>query len=52
MASQRPEAPPAATASARARQHYDAMREAAAAGDWTRFGRELDDLGQSLQELE
>ena len=52
VASQAPEAPPAGTASARARQHYDAMREAAAAGDWTRFGRELDDLGQSLQELE
>ena len=52
VVSQRTETPPAGTASARARQHYDAMREAAAAGDWTRFGRELDDLGRSLQELE
>ena len=45
-------APPTGTASARARHHYEAMREAAAAGDWTRFGRELDALGQSLRELE
>ena len=52
VAAARPATEPTGTASARARQHYDAMREAAAAGDWTRFGRELDALGHSLRELE
>ena len=46
------ETPPAGDASARARQHYESMLEAAKAGDWARFGHELDRLGQSLQELE
>ena len=45
------DAPPASPA-ARAQRHYDALREAAAAGDWTRFGQELDDLGESLRALE
>ena len=43
-----PSAPPAA----RAQRHYDTLREAAAAGDWTRFGQELDALGESLRALE
>jgi uncharacterized membrane protein (UPF0182 family) len=51
FAGESPEAPPG-SAAARARQHYEAMREAAAAGDWTRFGRELDALGETLRELE
>ena len=46
------ETPPAGSASARARQHYAAMLDAAKAGDWARFGQELDRLGQSLQALE
>jgi hypothetical protein len=37
---------------ARAQRHYDALREAAAAGDWTRFGQELDALCESLRALE
>jgi uncharacterized membrane protein (UPF0182 family) len=45
------ETPPASPA-ARAQHHYDALREAAAAGDWTRFGQELDALGESLRTLE
>jgi hypothetical protein len=40
------------TPAARARQHYDAMREAAASGDWSRFGRELDELGKALDEMQ
>ena len=44
-------APPTSPAE-RAQHHYDALREAAAAGDWTRFGQELDALGESLQVLE
>jgi len=48
-------APPAidaapGTPAARARQHYDAMREAAAQGDWARFGREMEALGKALEE--
>ncbi|MDX1434371.1 MAG: UPF0182 family protein, partial [Gammaproteobacteria bacterium] len=50
-AGERTEAP-ADNPAARARHHYDAMREAAAAGDWSRFGRELDELGKALGELE
>jgi len=37
---------------ARARRHYQGLREAAGDGDWTRFGRELDELGRALRELE
>ena len=43
---------PPASPAARAQRHYDALREAAAAGDWTRFGQELDALGESLRALE
>ena len=43
---------PPASPAARAQRHYDALREAAAAGDWTRFGQELDALGESLRTLE
>lgn len=46
-----PDTPPASPA-ARAQRHYDALRDAAAAGDWTRFGQELDALGESLRTLE
>lgn len=42
----------AAGPAARARRHYQALREAAGQGDWTRFGRELDELGRALRELE
>lgn len=28
------------------------MRDAAAAGDWSRFGRELDELGKALEEIQ
>jgi len=45
-------AAPTETAASRARHHYEALREAAAAGDWARFGRELEALGKSLGELE
>jgi uncharacterized membrane protein (UPF0182 family) len=31
--------------------HYNAMAEAARGGDWARFGRELELLGQKLREL-
>jgi uncharacterized membrane protein (UPF0182 family) len=48
---ERTEAPPD-TPAARARHHYDAMRDAAAAGDWSRFGRELDELGKALEEIQ
>ena len=48
---ERTEAPPD-TPAARARHHYDAMRDAAAAGDWSRFGRELDELGEALEEIQ
>jgi uncharacterized membrane protein (UPF0182 family) len=47
-----PAAPTEGTAASRARHHYEALREAAAAGDWARFGRELEALGKSLGELE
>jgi len=40
------------TPAARARHHYQAMRDAAATGDWSRFGRELDELGKALAEME
>ena len=40
------------TPAARARHHYDAMRDAAAAGDWSRFGQELDELGKALEEIQ
>jgi uncharacterized membrane protein (UPF0182 family) len=43
---------PPVTPAARAQRHYNALREAAAAGDWTRFGQELDALGESLRALE
>jgi uncharacterized membrane protein (UPF0182 family) len=43
---------PPASPAARAQRHYDALREAAAAGDWARFGQELDALGESLRALE
>ncbi len=43
---------PSASPAARAQRHYDALRETAAAGDWTRFGQELDELGESLRALE
>ncbi len=46
-----PDTPPASPA-ARAKRHYDALRDAATAGDWTRFGQELDALGESLRTLE
>jgi len=48
---ERTEGPPD-TPAARARYHYDAMRDAAAAGDWSRFGRELDELGKALDEIQ
>jgi uncharacterized membrane protein (UPF0182 family) len=48
---ERTEAPPD-TPAARARHHYDAMRDAAGAGDWSRFGRELDELGKALEEIQ
>jgi uncharacterized membrane protein (UPF0182 family) len=41
-----------ASAAARAQRHYNALRDAAAAGDWTRFGLELDALGESLRSLD
>ena len=40
------------TPAARARRHYEAMRDAAGAGDWSRFGRELDELGKALDEIQ
>jgi uncharacterized membrane protein (UPF0182 family) len=43
---------PTDTPAARARHHYDAMRDAAAAGDWSRFGQELDELGKALEEIQ
>lgn len=43
---------PADTPAGRAKQHYDAMREAAASGNWSRFGRELDELGKALDEIQ
>jgi uncharacterized membrane protein (UPF0182 family) len=48
---ERTEAPPD-TPAGRARHHYEAMRDAAAAGDWSRFGRELDELGKALEEMQ
>jgi len=45
-------AAPTETAASRARHHYEALREAAAAGDWARVGRELEALGKALGELE
>ena len=41
-----------ATPAAQAQRHYEALREAAAAGDWTRFGAELDALGERLRDLD
>jgi uncharacterized membrane protein (UPF0182 family) len=45
-------APGDATPAGRARRHYEALQEAASAGDWQRFGRELDGLGEALRQLE
>jgi len=42
--------PQPGTPAARARRHYQALREAAAQGDWARFGRELEALGEALDE--
>ena len=41
-----------ASPTAQAQLHYNALRDAAAAGDWTRFGLELDALGESLRSLD
>ncbi|MBI3993332.1 MAG: UPF0182 family protein [Candidatus Lambdaproteobacteria bacterium] len=38
--------------SARAMQHYEAMQRASREGDWSRFGRELEELGKTLRELQ
>ena len=46
------DAGPDAGPAARARRHYQGLREAAGDGDWTRFGRELDGLGRALREIE
>jgi len=36
---------------AQALQHYNALQDASRQGDWARFGRELELLGQALREL-
>ncbi len=50
-AAQRPSALPGQSLAKQALQHYNAAMEATRQGDWTRFGRELDQLGKVLREL-
>jgi uncharacterized protein len=49
-AAQAAPAPGADTPMKRAVRHYRALNDAAKAGDWGQFGRELDALGKSLEE--
>jgi uncharacterized protein len=45
-------APPAAAGlAARARQHYDRAVQAQRAGDWARYGEEIRQLGEVLQQM-
>jgi hypothetical protein len=46
-----PAAPGGETPAQRATRQYRAVNDAARAGDWARFGRELDALGKTLDEL-
>ncbi|HEX7926140.1 MAG TPA: UPF0182 family protein, partial [bacterium] len=48
-----PQAPtsPGQSLARQALGHYNAMLEATRQGDWTRFGREMDQLGKVLREL-
>jgi uncharacterized membrane protein (UPF0182 family) len=51
-ASARGPAPPGAdTLTNRAMRQYKALNEAARDGDWARFGRELEELGRTLEDL-